>query len=101
MLTNQTFCEHPFYYDKNYITNVVAEKATPIGQYLKADSYDKQTDIVGDKTALTFEKGELTGRFEMGSTIVLIFECDQKTSFNIHPGKKLWVGEQIVSTLRD
>jgi len=46
---------------------------------------------------LKFEKGEMTGRFEMGSTIVLIFECDQNTSFNIHAGKKLWLGEQIVS----
>ena len=101
VVTNQTFCEHPYYYDKNYITNVAAEKATPVGQYLKADSFEKEKDIVGDSTALTFEKGELTGRFEMGSTIVLVFECDQKTSFNIHPGKKLWLGEQIVSRKSD
>ena len=39
----------------------------------------------------------MTGRFEMGSTIVLIFEADSKTSLNIKEGQKLNLGEPIVS----
>lgn len=38
----------------------------------------------------------MTGRFEMGSTIVLVFEADMNTSLNVHEGKKLLVGEPIV-----
>jgi len=39
----------------------------------------------------------MTGRFEMGSTVVLIFEGDKDTELNVHEGKKLWLGEEIVS----
>jgi len=38
----------------------------------------------------------MTGRFEMGSTVVLIFEADKNTQLNVHEGKKLQVGEPIV-----
>ena len=38
----------------------------------------------------------MTGRFEMGSTIVLIFEADSKTSLAIHEGQKLKLGDPIV-----
>jgi hypothetical protein len=44
----------------------------------------------------SFEKGQMTGRFEMGSTIVLIFEGDNKTSLNIKEGQKLSLGDLIV-----
>jgi hypothetical protein len=37
----------------------------------------------------------MTGRFEMGSTIVLIFETDSNTSLNIKEGQKLSLGEPI------
>lgn len=47
--------------------------------------------------SLTFKKGEMTGRFEMGSTIVLIFEADSSTKWNIKEGQKLSLGEEIVS----
>jgi phosphatidylserine decarboxylase len=43
-----------------------------------------------------FSKGEMTGRFEMGSTIVLIFEVDSKTSLNVVEGQKLRLGDLIV-----
>jgi phosphatidylserine decarboxylase len=42
------------------------------------------------------EKGEMTGRFEMGSTIVLIFEANQQTSLAIQEGQKLKLGEKLV-----
>ena len=96
MLTNKAINHYPYYEDKSYLNNVSAEKATPIGKYLTSDSFTSK-EITGDDSAITFEKGELTGRFEMGSTIVLIFEADNNTNLNIEPGQKLWLGEQIVS----
>jgi hypothetical protein len=38
----------------------------------------------------------MTGRFEMGSTIVLIFEGDSKTALNVIEGQKLSLGDLIV-----
>jgi hypothetical protein len=38
----------------------------------------------------------MTGRFEMGSTIVLIFEASQDTQLNVHEGKRLLLGDKIV-----
>jgi phosphatidylserine decarboxylase len=43
-------------------------------------------------------KGETTGWFEMGSTIVLVFEAPPKTELKIHEGQKLFLGEEIVNT---
>jgi phosphatidylserine decarboxylase len=38
----------------------------------------------------------MTGRFEMGSTIVLIFEASQDTQLNVHEGKRVLLGDKIV-----
>ena len=37
----------------------------------------------------------MTGRFEMGSTIVLIFEADKNTTLNVKEDQKLYLGEPI------
>jgi hypothetical protein len=34
----------------------------------------------------------MTGRFEMGSTIVLVFEADKYTHLNVVEGQKLQLG---------
>jgi len=39
----------------------------------------------------------MTGRFEMGSTVILVFEADNKTELKVEPGMKLWLGQEIVS----
>jgi phosphatidylserine decarboxylase len=96
VVTNKTLNCYPYYEDKSYLKSVSSEKASPIGKYLTTDSFAKQ-DIIQNHSAITFSKGELTGRFEMGSTIVLIFEADNNTKLNIEPGQKLWLGEEIVS----
>ena len=39
----------------------------------------------------------MTGRFEMGSTIVLITEGDKDTKLTVTEGQKLQLGDQIIS----
>jgi len=75
VVTNKTFNEYPYFEDKNYITNVSAEKAGPISKYLTSSSFNLNEDIINQSSSKGFQKGELTGRFEMGSTIVLVFEA--------------------------
>lgn len=42
-----------------------------------------------------FEKGELIGQFNMGSTIVLLFEASKNFKFKVEPGQKVSVGEPL------
>ncbi|XP_059619781.1 phosphatidylserine decarboxylase proenzyme, mitochondrial isoform X2 [Phlebotomus argentipes] len=43
----------------------------------------------------TLQKGELLGQFNMGSTIVLIFEAPKSFKFSIQAGQKIRVGEKL------
>ena len=74
-----------------------SEKASPLGYYLRSTDDELSMTNKYKDNSLSFEKGEMTGRFEMGSTIVLIFEADSKTSLNIKEGQKVTLGEEIVS----
>lgn len=74
MLTNKALPQYPYYEDKNYIEGITAEKAGPFYEYLNSTNYDN--NLYNSKTSKVFEKAEMTGRFEMGSTVVLVFESD-------------------------
>ena len=45
-------------------------------------------------------KGDTIGWFEMGSTVVLIFEGPQDTQLKIEEGQRLWLGQEIVTTVK-
>lgn len=79
--TNHAIPEEPYYIDKAYREG----QETPL------------TTVPG-KSAVTFEKGEMTGRFEMGSTIVLIYECAPETKILVEEGQALNLGQLIVTT---
>jgi hypothetical protein len=64
--------QYPYFEDKSYLKDVSADKATPFYKYLGQSDFSQAND-----SSLNFKKAEMTGRFEMGSTIVLIFEADQ------------------------
>lgn len=53
-----------------------------------------------NENGITFAKGETLGWFEMGSTIVLIFEAPPETQLHIREGQKLRLGEEIVTTVK-
>ncbi|KXJ78486.1 hypothetical protein RP20_CCG004532 [Aedes albopictus] len=40
-------------------------------------------------------KGELLGQFNMGSTIVLIFEAPRDFKFNLQPGQVVRMGQRL------
>lgn len=50
------------------------------------------------ENGVNFVKGEEIGWFEMGSTIVLIFEGPEDTQLHVKEGQRLWLGEEIVTT---
>lgn len=76
-------------FDEDLKTNR-AESYTP-GSFDELDYvHDK-----GDKVSLT--RGERMGAFNLGSTIVLIFEAPKDFEFHIQPGQKLNYGEPVGS----
>jgi len=95
VLTNKPVPKYPYYEDKNYVSSLCAEKAGPFNKYLAQADFESES--FKPDGSISFEKNEMTGRFEMGSTVVLIFEADNKTSLKVSEGKKLWLGEEIVA----
>jgi phosphatidylserine decarboxylase len=91
VLTNRALPTFPHFEDKSYDTSAASEKTGPFNMYLNQSDFSAE-----NSSSINFKKAEMTGRFEMGSTVVLIFEADQHTELNVHEGKKLFVGEPIV-----
>lgn len=49
-------------------------------------------------TGLDLNKGDEVGCFEMGSTVVLVFEGHPNTKLHVEEGMRLWLGQEIVTT---
>jgi len=47
------------------------------------------------KDEISFEKGDNFGEFNLGSTIVLIFEAPQNIEFNVKTGQKIKYGQLL------
>lgn len=80
VITNRTLNSDPFYYDKTYSEDM----KSPLSNYAEVSKpYEKKPEQPG---TVNFKKGEMTGRFEMGSTIVLIWESPKNTMIHVHEG---------------
>lgn len=58
-------------------------------------------DIIGDLEdgyrvgGITLMKGDEVGRFNLGSTIVLVFEAPREFEFVVHPGQRVQYGQAV------
>ncbi|XP_061590579.1 phosphatidylserine decarboxylase proenzyme, mitochondrial isoform X3 [Cololabis saira] len=84
------------YFDQELHTN------TP--RYSKGSFHDRSYISVGDQAlkvagdgGVALQKGEAVGEFNLGSTIVLLFEAPRDFTFNLQPGQRIRVGEGLGS----
>ncbi|KAK2818485.1 hypothetical protein Q5P01_024046 [Channa striata] len=90
------------YFDRELQTN------TPC--YTKGSFYDRSYVAIGNEVlkatgeggvvsgnggGVVLQKGEAVGEFNLGSTIVLLFEAPKDFTFNLHPGQRIRVGEGL------
>lgn len=56
---------------------------------------EKEFDETKMKSDVRFNKGELVGQFNMGSTIVLVFEAPKSFKFNLSSNQIVRVGQSL------
>ncbi|XP_032899378.1 phosphatidylserine decarboxylase proenzyme, mitochondrial isoform X1 [Amblyraja radiata] len=66
-------------------------------RYMKGSYNDFSFITNNNKGGVTMRKGEHLGEFNLGSTIVLIFEAPKDFTFNLKPGQKIRFGEALGS----
>ena len=52
-------------------------------------------DLYCDKVGIDIKKGDRVGAFNLGSSIVLIFEAPKNFQFNVSPGQKVYYGQPL------
>lgn len=57
--------------------------------------HDKSFGSPGSPENISVRKGEMLGEFNLGSTIVLLFEAPSDFQFNVQPGQKVQFGESL------
>ncbi|XP_019122077.1 phosphatidylserine decarboxylase proenzyme, mitochondrial [Larimichthys crocea] len=80
------------------------ELQTNAPRYSKGSFHDRsyvavgdQVLNVGDEGGVALQKGAAVGEFNLGSTIVLLFEAPKDFRFNLQPGQRIRVGEALGS----
>jgi phosphatidylserine decarboxylase len=102
LTTNKLNAADPYLYDHAY--KKTDKLQSPLDKYLhsphtceKPVKQRKETEPLAiNEHGIDILKGEEVGWFEMGSTIVLIFEAPADTQINLQPGQRLLLGEEIV-----
>jgi len=95
VVTNMTRNCEPYYYDLAYTKR---KMTGPLSDYAELGApFTPKPDGDGMRE---FKKGEMTGRFEMGSTIVLMWESPKNTMVHVVEGQKVSLGQKIVTTGR-
>ncbi|CBY41906.1 unnamed protein product, partial [Oikopleura dioica] len=67
------------------------------GRILYGAHADKDFTLIDPRLpdGLPVEKGEMLGEFNLGSTIVLVFEAPKSFDFNVSSGDKVLLGQKI------
>ena len=60
-------------------------------------AYQKNRTFTVTPNGVFLRKGEEVGMFQMGSTIVMMFECPKETSVLVQEGEKLKMGQRITA----
>lgn len=86
------------------------ELQTNSPRYKKGSFFDRSYVVAGDQVLDTageggvvsvdaagvgLQKGMAVGEFNLGSTIVLLFEAPKDFTFNLQPGQQIRVGEGL------
>ncbi|XP_064618859.1 phosphatidylserine decarboxylase proenzyme, mitochondrial-like isoform X2 [Lineus longissimus] len=68
---------------------------TNSGEPLKENRHYDKTFWADNRKGIDFRKGEMFGEFNLGSTIVLVFEAPKSFDFKIKNGQKIKFGEPV------
>ncbi|XP_017297314.1 phosphatidylserine decarboxylase proenzyme, mitochondrial isoform X3 [Kryptolebias marmoratus] len=84
------------YFDQELQTNSPCYRK---GSFLDRSYVTMSSQVKGaaGEGGVALQKGEPVGEFNLGSTIVLLFEAPKDFSFNLHPGQRIRVGEGLGS----
>lgn len=93
------------YFDKELQTNTPHYSKGSFQDRSYVAGGDKESKTAGeggvvsvDGVGVTLQKGAALGEFNLGSTIVLLFEAPKDFSFNLQPGQRIRVGEGLGSS---
>lgn len=73
---------------------IVGKIILNFGSHPKLKEYKKETKI--EQVDINIKKGEEIGRFEIGSTVILLFDTDILTKLKVQKGQHVLVGQPLL-----